>query len=115
MSKEQLHGGLLSFHQISQAYPGAPMREHAVESRWRSLYNRMLTHGGSEGLAHSRNFFTRSETYYCERMMRVSAPSVRAGLLPYVSDDMVIALVWVCVRPFVRFMLCEAREQRDHV
>jgi len=34
MSKEQLHGGLLSFHKISQAYPGAPMREHAVESSW---------------------------------------------------------------------------------
>src|SRR5437868_4905747 len=24
------------------------MREHAVESSWRSSYNRMLTHGGSE-------------------------------------------------------------------
>ena len=23
--KEQLHGGVLSFHKISQAYPGAPM------------------------------------------------------------------------------------------
>ena len=30
------------------------MREHAVESSRGSLYNRMLTHGGSEELAHSR-------------------------------------------------------------
>src|SRR5205085_11085808 len=30
------------------------MRKHAVESSWRSLYNRMLTHGGSEGLHRNR-------------------------------------------------------------
>jgi len=48
MLKEQLHGGLLSFHKISQACPGAPTREHAV---WLGLAgNPHATHGGSGAL-----------------------------------------------------------------
>src|SRR5437764_14656404 len=75
------------------------MRKHAVESSWRSLYNRMLTHGGSDhfaGALKSPRFTSASDQGWF-RIGNRRRPDVTKHAGRLVEADTVFALVLLCL------------------